>query len=279
MTLTKKQTWLALALVALLLGFTLFQASWIADKPVGKPKLVASTVLDPIRGADGCLADANIGYGSTAVGADVASLQGAAGVGADMVTIGTELSGESLLVARGYKSPCAADMARPRSTPAEALAGLTKPERLWRVDGAAKAQALLAALPDSTERDMVLGDAAAVKAVKAARPNLRAFTVAEARACASSYGSSGIWGSVPANCKGGAMLLMLDDLGYTLWGWPDRFLARMKAADVAVFIAAGVNGDDIKGLDDMRQYGEIAGSYNGYIWVDKIEELGFALKR
>lgn len=279
MQLTKRQTWAALALVAALFGFTLFQASWLAGDPGGAPKLVASKGLDPIRGADGCLADANMGYGSVAVGPDVASLQTAAGLGADAVQIETAFAGGSLAIVRAYKSPCAADMARPRSAPAEAVAGLTKPVRIWRLKGAADAQALLSSLPNEDNKDMVLGDAEAVKAVRVSRPKLRAFTVESARTCASRYRTTGIWGSVPAECKGQAALIGLDEIGYTLWGWPNRFLKRMQAADVPVIVAASVEGDGIKGLTDLNQYNDIANSYNGYIWVDNIEELGPSLKR
>ena len=75
------------------------------------------------------------------------------------------------------------------------------------------------------------------------------------------------------------MLLTLDDLGYTLWGWPNRFLARTKDANVRVIIAENVTGDQIKGLTNVAQFGDIANSYNGYIWVDKIADLGPALRR
>ena len=75
------------------------------------------------------------------------------------------------------------------------------------------------------------------------------------------------------------MLLTLTDLGFTLWGWPNRFLQRMAEANVQIIIAQDVAGGQIKGLTDVNQYGDIANSYNGYIWIDKISELGPALKR
>ena len=79
-----------------------------------------------------------------------------------------------------------------------------------------------------------------------------------ARTCASDYRLSGLWGSVPASCREGVMLLTLDDLGYTLWGWPDRFIARMKNANVRLIIAEDVVDGRIKGLSDVHQYGDIA---------------------
>jgi glycerophosphoryl diester phosphodiesterase len=75
------------------------------------------------------------------------------------------------------------------------------------------------------------------------------------------------------------MLLTLDELGFTLWGWPNRFLERMAKAKTTVIIAQDVTNGEIKGLTDVRQYGEISQGYSGYIWVDRIEELGPALRR
>ena len=77
----------------------------------------------------------------------------------------------------------------------------------------------------------------------------------------------------------GVMLLTLDELGFTLWGWPNRFLERMAKAKSTVIIAQDVTDGEIKGLTDVRQYGAIASSFNGYVWVDRIEELGPALRR
>ena len=75
------------------------------------------------------------------------------------------------------------------------------------------------------------------------------------------------------------MLLTMDQVGYTLWGWPNRFLARTGAAGLKVVIAESVEGDIITGLSDVNRYGDIANSFNGYIWIDNIEALGPALKR
>jgi hypothetical protein len=53
----------------------------------------------------------------------------------------------------------------------------------------------------------------------------------------------------------------------------------MAKAKTIVIIAQSVEGATIKGLTEPSQYGEIAKDFNGYIWVDKIEELGPALRR
>lgn len=281
--LTRIQTILLLAVAALFFGFTLLHASWLADKPQGKPKLIADHGVDPVRDTAGCITETNAGYGTATVGPDIAALQAAVGAKADGVHVTTELAEGVLVLTRQFKSDCAADNVRPRSSLAETVAALSKPEIFWQLKDENAAMQLIATLPlpevDVPDRNVTIGNEAAVKYIQSFRPSQRTFSVVGARNCASEYQLSGLWGSVPASCHKGTMLLTLDDLGYTLWGWPNRFLERMAEANVRIIIAEDVVDGQIKGLSDVTQYGEIADSYNGYIWVDNIQELGPALKR
>jgi hypothetical protein len=275
---SKRTTIVILALTALFFAFTLLHASWFADAPKGGPRLVADRGVAPVRGADGCIASANSGYGAVAVGPDVAALQLAAGSNAAAVRVETQMQGGNLLLTHQYAPGCPADAARPREAVAEGVAALTKPDLFWQVEGGEAANALLAILPAADKRHLLIGDEAAVAAAKAARPGMRAFSIASARACAADYRRS-LLGSVPESCAHGAMLLTLDELGFTLWGWPNRFIERMAKADTLVIVAQDVVGGKIKGLTDPSQYGEIANSFDGYVWVDRIEQLGPALRR
>ena len=279
---SRKQTVVILFIAAMLFGFTLFQASWLADKPMGRTKLVADRAAEPVRDAAGCVASANSGFGGTTVGPDIAALQVAAGSGASAIRVTTQLTGGALRLASQFESDCPADKTRAAAQIAEAVAGMTKPELFWQIEGGKQANLLLAELtntPGAMARSIVFGDDAAVAAIRKAQPDIHAFSVNGARACASDYRVLGIWGSVPASCKNSSMLLKVSELGFTLWGWPNRFLARMEDANVRLIIAEDVVDGQVKGLTDVNQYGDIADSYNGYIWVDNIEELGPALRR
>jgi glycerophosphoryl diester phosphodiesterase len=260
------------------------QASWLAAKPVGKPKLIADHAAEPIRNAAGCIVSANSGYLAVSVGPDVGALQMAAGVGGDGVRIKTERAGDRLVLAQQYTSKCAADSDNPRGTISEAVAALTKPELFWQPANAVDAEALIAQLPapkpNEIDRNIFIGDDAVLAAVAKSRPKALAFSIPKSRQCAADYKSSGIIGSVPAICRNGVMLLSLNEVGYTLWGWPNRFLARMQAANTRVIIAESIGADgSIKGLANAEQYGDIANSFNGYIWIDNISDLGPALTR
>ncbi len=271
--------WLLTMAALLFLGLTFFHASWLADDPTGGPRLLAARGVAPVVDASGCTVNGNTGFRAVSVGPDVGALQAAAGSMADAIRIPLVLSAGQLLVAPQFDRSCAADKAKPRGTAGEVVAAITKPELFWHIAGADTAAALLTMLPADDKRHLFIGDAAAVKAIKAARPAARAFSVASARQCASDYKLSGLWGSMPASCKDGAMLLTIDDLGMTLWGWPNRLIARAADANVVIIVAEKVDGETVTGLTDVTHYGDIAHSFNGYIWIDNISELGPALRR
>ena len=257
----------------LFFGFSLFHASWLAAAPDGIPKLIAAKGAAPTRDTQGCAS------GPSA--SEVGSLAMAVGSEANALNMATQVIGGKLVIARQFESKCPSDKGRPNSSIGEAVYALSKPELLWRVKGAEQAAMLLAALPATPVEDKqaLIGDDAAVAAFKTARPKAWAFSIPAAQACASDYKLSGLWGSIPESCKQGTMLLTMDQVGYTLWGWPNRFLARTGAAGLKVVIAESVEGDNITGLTDVNRYGDIANSFNGYIWIQDIEELGPALKR
>lgn len=283
MHLSRGQSWAAGTALAVLFGFTLFQASWIAAKPIGNPKLIADRGAEPVRDASGCSSSANGGYMTVYAGPDVSALQLAAGLGGDAVRVKTERAGNNVVVVRQFESKCAADTNSARGTVSEATAALTKPEIFWHPANAADAVSIIAELPaskqDEVDRNVFIGDDATIAAVKKARPTGLAFSIAKARQCAGDYKISGIIGSVPETCKNGVMLLGIDEVGMTLWGWPNRFMARMGAAKTRVIIAESINAGKITGLTQVEQYNDIANSFNGYIWIDNIADLGPALKR
>ena len=267
------RTWIILAAAALFFGFSLFHASWLASAPEGVPKLIAAKGAEPTRDTQGCAS------GPSA--SDVGSLAMAVGSEANALNMTTQVIGGQLVIARQFESNCASDKGRPSSSIGEAVYTLSKPELLWRVKGAEQSAMLIAALPAAAAEDKqgLIGDNAAVQAFKTARPEAWAFSIPTAQACASDYKLSGLWGSIPESCEQGTMLLTMDQVGYTLWGWPNRFLARTGTAGLKVVIAESVDGDTITGLTDVNRYGDIADSFNGYIWIEDIEGLGPALKR
>lgn len=278
MTFTRTQTALILTLCALFFGFSLLNASWTADAPVGEPKLIANGPAALPVDVKGCIIDPQLGFGASLPSVDVRMLQAAIGSGAAALNVPVEYGDNAPLITRNYKGSCAADNDRPRALLSEAPAVLSGVELYLQAGDAASVPAILAAIPAGSKA-VFYGSDDAVGAIKKARPGAAAFSIAKAQACVSDYKLSGWMGSIPATCKGGTALVTMDQIGYTLWGWPNRFLARMNDVGVRVIIAQDVKDGEIIGLTTADQYGEIANSYNGYIWVDNIAELGPALKR
>jgi hypothetical protein len=275
MRFSRIQTAVILTITAMVFAFSLYHASWLAPAPLGRPNLLANSGVPLPTGTDGCIMDAQAGYGAADVPADIRMLQAAVGNGAAAVNVPTEISNGSVMIPRLFKSTCAADNARPRASLSDAIPVLTGAELFVRIDSAADVPAILAAIP-AASKHVFYGSDDAVAAVKQARPGARGFAITKARACAADYGWTG---GVPSACDDGVALLTLSDLGFTLWGWPNRYLARMKDANVRVIIAQDVNGSKITGLTTAEQYGDIADSFNGTIWIDDIAALGPALKR
>lgn len=263
----------------ILVGLSLLNASWIAPVPVGGPRLLAAKPIDAPRDTAGCIADAQSGYGGSALSPETQMLLSAAGSGAQAVLIDSENVDGVLVLPRAFPFTCASDIARPRAPLVQALLAASKPVQYVRVRSADHAALILSVLPKDQLKRIFFGDAKGVAAIKAALPSAQGFSVSAAQACATAYRRTGWVGSVPAICKGGTMLLSLDDMGFTLWGWPNRFLARMKDAGTQVIIAENVEGETITGLHNVEQYSDIANSFNGTIIVDNIGELGPALRR
>jgi hypothetical protein len=278
MTFTRTQTLLILGICALFFGFSLLNASWTAAVPMGDPKLIANGPAELPLDANGCIVDPQAGFGATLPPVDVRMLQAAVGLGAAAVNVPVGPGVEGAAIARTFKSNCATDNDRPGAMLADAAPALSNAQMYVHIDDAAGVAGILAAIPAGSDA-VFYGRGATVAAIKKARSDAATFSIAKAQTCTSDYKISGWTGRIPATCKGGTALATIDQIGYTLWGWPNRFLARMERAGVRVIIAQDVQDGKIVGLSTADQYGEIASSYNGYIWVDDIAELGPALKR
>jgi hypothetical protein len=216
------------------------------------------------------------------VNSGIESLQLAAGSGADAVVVPTAWEDVDLVIPASAQVRCEKDRQQSYDGPVEAAKTLSRPELIWPVDRQLTADRIIELLnsqvPGAVERSILLMPESDRATFAKANPKVRVFSIASARQCAADYRRS-LLGNVPESCANGMMLLTLDELGFTLWGWPNRFLDRMAKANTTVIIAQDVVDGKIKGLTDVRQYGEIASGFNGYVWVDRIEELGPALRR
>jgi glycerophosphoryl diester phosphodiesterase len=98
-------------------------------------------------------------------------------------------------------------------------------------------------------------------------------------ACMSPYYRLGWLGIVSEACNGTTLILSRHG-GWTLWGWPYRFLARMSGAGARFFIPGDDSaGDRWVGLTQPEQLGEVPHDYTGLLLVEDMENVGRALVR
>ena len=105
--------------------------------------------------------------------------------------------------------------------------------------------------------------------------------------CAIGYLAFGWSGHVPQSCRGGIIGVPVN-LRWAYWGWPNRFLARMKNAGVEVLLAgpvgtmiAGPSGSTsgATGLSRVEQLDDVPPGFSGLILTDDIEVIGPEVRR
>jgi glycerophosphoryl diester phosphodiesterase len=102
---------------------------------------------------------------------------------------------------------------------------------------------------------------------------------AASEACLAPYRQLGWLGIVSGSCNG-TLLVLPREGGWTLWGWPYRFMARMTGAGARFFIAGdGPEGGPLVGLTEAEQLGEVPHDYKGLLLVEDMDNVGRALVR
>ena len=109
-------------------------------------------------------------------------------------------------------------------------------------------------------------------------PKAWMFDASNASACSSDYLKWGWTGFTPGSCQGATVMIPLDRQ-WTIWGWPNRFLARMRGADANVVVATGVEDARPLGITMPEQLGKVPRSFRGYLWVEDIYNVGPSLQR
>ena len=114
------------------------------------------------------------------------------------------------------------------------------------------------------------GDAPTLRA-KALLPDLAAWGRKGLTACLLQYEGYGWTGLVPPVCRDTVLMVPINLAGW-LWGWPNRFLARMKDAGTEnILIGPYAAGDPgTSGIDDSAQLAGVPHGFDGYLWTNDI---------
>ena len=226
-----------------LLALSFLNASWIAPSPKGALQLVAAHSEDKA----GC---------ATLEGVRRALIDAGGGVMLDV----------------GASSPCL--------SAETALEQFPRYHFILKVDDAARVLAMFEKLKRPIdERYGFVGDATAVAAIRAKAPDAWAWTIDGARACFNDYVKLGWVGLTPGTCKGGTILVPLDEK-WKVAGWPKRFLARMAAANTQVILTGpGSPAQSIPGLTRLEQIPEVPRDFTGMLWLEDAALIGPSIRR
>ena len=137
-----------------------------------------------------------------------------------------------------------------------------------------KLTAVLNGLPaDHRSRIMVYGGDEPIEMIRRLAADIRTISRASIKSCLLRYIGYGWTGVVPQACTR-AMVLVPINVAPWLWGWPDRFVNRMKAANSVVFALGPYSGGEFStGIDTPEMFARLPAGYGGGIWTNEIEEI------
>jgi glycerophosphoryl diester phosphodiesterase len=120
---------------------------------------------------------------------------------------------------------------------------------------------------------IVYGGDEPIEIVSRLSPEIRTMSRASIKSCLIRYIGYGWIGIVPRACRN-SMVLVPINVGPWLWGWPDRFLDRMEAANSEVFVLGPYHGGEFStGIDTAELYERLPTNYSGGIWTNEIEAI------
>jgi glycerophosphoryl diester phosphodiesterase len=128
--------------------------------------------------------------------------------------------------------------------------------------------------PDSRARLLTYGATLPVERVHGKLPDVGIGSNASLKNCLLRYIGLGWSGYVPAACRKGIMFVPLNFAPW-MWGWPNKFLTRMRDAGVHVYVLGPYSGGGFStGVDDVEQLARLPAGYSGGIWTNHIDRIG-----
>ncbi|MEM9087726.1 MAG: glycerophosphodiester phosphodiesterase family protein [Cyanobacteria bacterium P01_F01_bin.53] len=133
--------------------------------------------------------------------------------------------------------------------------------------------------PERQEQIFVYGGPQPVSIIRDKLPHIRTIWGRRLKQCLIRYTAIGWTGYVPKKCND-SMLMVPVNYAPRLWGWPNRFLQRMKDVGTSVFLIGDYAGEGFsQGIDDPARLKDLPSDYAGGIWTNRIDLIGPAIKR
>jgi len=141
-------------------------------------------------------------------------------------------------------------------------------------EGALLARHLQRLPPAKRDLLMAYGGDRPVAALAERLPTQKLMSKATLKRCGFAYLGLGWTGYVPQACRQ-TLLLLPANYARLLWGWPGRFLDRLRRAGTAVFVTGPNSGDaGTSGIDNAAAYRALPAHYDGGIWTNRIDVIG-----
>jgi glycerophosphoryl diester phosphodiesterase len=125
---------------------------------------------------------------------------------------------------------------------------------------------------------MVYGGDEPIAVFRRVLPEIRTASRGSLKSCLIGYILQSWSGYVPDACCDSVVLVPINVAPW-LWGWPNRFLARMDSVRSSVFLLGPYKGGEFStGIDSKDDLRRVPVGYTGGIWTNEIETIGRALR-
>lgn len=143
-------------------------------------------------------------------------------------------------------------------------------------DEADRLLAYLQAMPRANlERLSFYGAAPAVR-MRELLPHARVTGRRQLMSCARSYMLTGWSGHIADACRN-TIVFVPSNYGWVAWGWPNRFLQRMRDVNTEVILVAPLHRGErpgVGGIDDAATFASVPANWRGGVATDRIEVIG-----
>ena len=98
--------------------------------------------------------------------------------------------------------------------------------------------------------------------------------------CLGRYVALGWSGVMPAACRNTTIMVPINVAPW-LWGWPNLLLHRFAAANSTIIMTGPLSSGDpgAAGIDTLEDLARVPPAFSGYLWTNRIELIGPALRR
>lgn len=123
------------------------------------------------------------------------------------------------------------------------------------------------------------GDEPTWRAAELFDDDLVAFSRASVKTCLKQYLALGWSGYMPEACRNSMVILPID-IAPWLWGWPHLLVQRFQNAGSEIALLGPMLDKDAgaPGIDTLDHLALVPEEFSGYLWTDKIEIIGPAVR-